>query len=554
MKSLVTILLQIIGSLGLLLQGMKMMSDGIQKSAGNSLHKTLGLMTSNRIFAVLTGMLVTMIIQSSGATTVMVVSFVNAGLMTVTQAVGVIFGANIGTTITAWIVTLFGFSFKISAIAVPIFGVGFFLTFIKKFHKENIGEALMGFGLLFLGLDLLSEAIPSFNAENVGFLTIFNGTGFFSLILGILIAAFLTMLLHSSSAFTAIVITMAYNGLLTWEFSAALVLGSNIGSTIDAVIASIGTKVNARRAALVHVLFNVSGTILAIILFKPLLSIIDSLVPGPVNESIATHIAMLHTVFNISATLIFLPFTKQIASIAERIISPKENELPDQYHLEFIASGVRENSEAYILRAEKEIADMAHIAARMFERLSVGFEHRDEAFIEENFERISKKEEYADQMNEQLTNYLVACSERLTLNEQSKHSINNMLLIVDELEALTDDCYKTAILLKRSVDKKMEFSKEDMQRLVPYSNLAQNFLTFINENINKKFTEELMAEAMRYEAQIDATRHDLKKVAKKRLEEGANVKAELLYIDIVRTIEKIGDHSFSIAKALSQQK
>lgn len=550
--SVVSIFFQIIGSLGFLLQGMKMMSDGIQKSAGKSLHRTLGLMTSNRFFAVLTGMFVTMIIQSSGATTVMVVSFVNAGLMSLAQSVGVIFGANIGTTITAWIVALFGFSFKISVVAIPIFGIGFFLTFFKKLRKHDLGEALMGFGLLFLGLDLLSNAVPSLNAENAQFLTAINGSGILNLIFGIIIAAIFTMILHSSSAFTAIVLTMSYNGLLSWHFAAALVLGSNIGSTIDAVLASLGTKVNARRAALVHVLFNVTGTVVAVILFKPLLAVVDFIVPGPVNDNITAHIAMLHTVFNIFNTIIFLPFTTQIASLAEKIIKSDEAELPDTYQLEFVSSGIRENTEAYIIRAEKEIADMVHIVARMFEQLLSGFKHRDETFIAENFERIAKKEDFADQMKEQLSNYLITCSDRLPLNESIKFNITNMLTIVDELESLTDDCYKTAILLKRSIDKKMEFSKDDTERLIPYSELVLEFLTFIKSNINKKLTEEQLSVAIQFEDQIDTIRKTLKKLAKKRLEEGANVKAELLYIDIVRTIEKIGDHAFSIAKALSQ--
>ena len=304
-----------------------MMSDGIQKSAGKSLHKVLGLITSNRFFAVLTGMFITMIIQSSGATTVMVVSFVNAGLMTLAQSVGVIFGANIGTTITAWIVTLFGFSFSISSLAIPIFGIGYLCIFIKKIKKlnlTNMGEVLMGFALLFLGLDLLKNAIPGINAENAGFLVTLNNGSFLSLLAGIGISALFTMLLHSSSAVTAIVITMATQGLLSWEFSAALVLGSNIGSTIDAVMAAIGTKVNARRTALVHVLFNVSGTILAIVFLNPLLDFVDFIIPGDVMSNIAVHIAMLHTIFNTACTILFIPFVNQIAALAERIIKPKK--------------------------------------------------------------------------------------------------------------------------------------------------------------------------------------------------------------------------------------
>ncbi len=318
--AVVSIIFQIIGSLGFLLYGMKMMSDGIQKTAGEKLHKVLGYMTGNRFLAVLTGLFITMIIQSSSATTVMVVSFVNAGLLTLTQSIGVIFGANIGTTITAWIVSLIGFNFNLTAFAVPAFGIGFFLTFIKNWKKQGLGETIMGFGILFLGLDMLSHALPAIDADTISFLSAFTDRGALSTLIGILAGGLLTVIIHSSSASTAIIITLAFRGLLPWEFSAAMVLGSNIGTTIDAVLASIGTKVSARRAALVHVLFNVIGTILAAVFMRPLLTFVEFLVPGPVESSITTHIAMLHTVFNVLCALLFLPFVKQLAALTERII------------------------------------------------------------------------------------------------------------------------------------------------------------------------------------------------------------------------------------------
>ena len=236
--SVIVFVFQLVGSLGFLLFGMKMMSDGIQKSAGQSLQQILGFMTGNRVLSVLTGLLITMIIQSSSATTVMVVSFVNAGLLTLKQSIGVIFGANIGTTITAWIVSFFGFKFDIAAFAVPMFGIGFILSSYKKLKKEALGEALMGFGLLFLGLDLLSSAMPSVSSDNMSFLADLTNKGILSISIGVIAGIILTVIIHSSSAATSIILTMSYNGLLPWEFAAAMVLGSNIGTTIDAVIAS----------------------------------------------------------------------------------------------------------------------------------------------------------------------------------------------------------------------------------------------------------------------------------------------------------------------------
>lgn len=549
---IISSLFQLIGSLGFLLFGMKLMSDGIQKSAGKSLHKVLGLMTSNRFFALLTGLFITTIIQSSSATTVMVVSFVNAGLLTLSQSVGVIFGANIGTTITAWIVSLFGFKFKIAALAIPVFGIGYILYSIKKINKETIGEALMGFGLLFVGLDLLGK-VMTFDASQVEFLQHLTGNGYISLLAGVAAGFTITMLIHSSSASTAIILTMSYNKLLPWEFAAAMVLGSNIGTTIDAVIASIGTKVNARRAALIHVLFNIIGSVVAIILFKPFLYIIDFIVPGPVEESITNHIAMLHTVFNVLNSLLFLPFVNQLALLSEKIITPRKGETPDVYKLDFIPPNMKESYEAYIIRAEKEISDMTDVVIRMFNTIQRGFTERTATYISENLEPLSKQEDYADQMQEQLSKFLVNCSQ-LPITDKTKNNVSMMLRIVDDLESITDECYSIALLLKRSIEKDMSFSEEDMERLEPYGELVQEFLQFIKKNINKHLSAEQLKLAQVLEDQVDSFRKNLKKVARKRLEGGADVRAELLYIDLVRNVEKIGDHAFSISEALAQTK
>lgn len=551
MVNILYIFFQLLGALGFLLYGMKLMSDGIQKSAGKSLHRVLGLMTGNRFFAMLTGMFITMLIQSSGATTVMVVSFVNAGLLSLTQSVGIIFGANIGTTITAWIVAFFGFNIKISVMAIPVFGIGYLLTNLKKLKKQNVGEALMGFGLLFLGLDLLSKSIPTLDASNVGFLAAWTDMGVISIVIGIIAGMAITVLLHSSSASTAIILTMSHNGLLLWTFAASMVLGSNIGSTIDAVIAAWGTKVNARRAALIHVMFNVTGTVLASIFLHPLLILVDALVPGPVDEHITYHIAMLHTVFNVINTMIFLPFAGQIAALAERIIKPKDDETSEVYKLDFVETGAKENAAAYIIRAEKEIEDMTGVVIRMFDRIAKGFSQRSMEFVETQMGPLTQEEDYADQMQEQLTNYLVRCSQ-LPMSDKLKNNVSVMLRIVDDLENMTDDCYTMGLLLQRSIEKEMIFAEEDMVRLHPYIDLARRFLDFIRVNINQHLNEEQLSVAQVLEDQIDLMRKNLKKLARKRLESGANVKAELLYIDLVRNVEKIGDRAFSISEALAQ--
>ena len=548
---IVTVIFQLAGSLALLMYGMKMLGEGIQKSAGNSLHRFLAVMTSNRFAAVFTGCLITIIIQSSGATTVMVVSFVNAGLITLQQSVGVIFGANIGTTVTAWIVALFGFQFNIAAAAIPVFGIGYLIKYVRKIKKESAGEALMGFGLLFLGLDFLSALSPG--ADNAAVLNVFQNNGTVSILLGMLGGLLITVIIHSSSAATAVILTLCRNGVLHWEFAAAMVLGCNIGSTIDAVLASMGTKANARRAALVHVLFNVAGSILAFIFFRPLLALVDFITPGTVMQTLPSHVAMLHTLFNVLSTLLFLPFTSQIALLTEKLIKTEPNEIPGEYRLDFISSGIKESVEPHIIRAEKEISDMIMLAIAMFARIREGFSDRTERFISQQMEFIEEREEYADQMQEQLSLYLYKCTE-LPVTERQRNNLAAMLHIVDEIENITDDCCSIAIHLKRSIEKNMQFDKADMDALQPYVDLVERLLNFVNAHINRPLSPEEMAQAAETENKIDSFRKELKKVARKRLEEGADVKAELLYIDLVRNIEKIGDRAYSISEALTRTK
>lgn len=539
--------LELIGSLGLLLYGMKLMSDGIQKSSGEKLQRALAVLTGNRFASLLTGLVVTMIIQSSGATTVMVVTFVNSGLMTLAQSVGVIFGANIGTTITAWIVSIFGFNFKISAFAIPVFGIGYFCSIIRKGRYRNWSEALMGFGMLFLGLSGLSAV---FTPEQLGWLFTIQGDGPLAILIGFVIGILITALLHSSSAFSAIVITMAFNGLINWEMAAAMTLGSNVGSTIDAVLASLGTNADARRSALIHVMFNVFGTVLALIFFHPFLDLVMVLTPGGQHSNIAIRISMLHTVFKTLSTVILLPLQNPLIALAKKIIKDDPEKTSNVYKLEFTGLLSKDSVTTHIMQAEKAIADMTDVVTDMFDKIQIGVTKRNNDFIEKYGEASELAEDYADQMHEQITHYLIKC-ESLQVTEKQLNHISNMIQIVDELENMSDSCYGTIMLISRSIEKKMKFQSEDMERLLPYIELARQFLQFIRININKQLTPEKLELARELEDGIDAFRKDLKKVARKRLEGGADVKSELLYIDIVRTIEHIGDNCFNISEILT---
>ncbi|MGP1458974.1 MAG: Na/Pi cotransporter family protein [Treponema sp.] len=539
-------IIQFGGSLGFLLYGMKLMSSGVQKSAGARLQHALSLMTGNRFVGLLTGLLITMIIQSSGATTVMVISFVNAGLLTLAQSVGVIFGANIGTTVTAWIVSLFGFNFDISKFAVPLFGAGFFLSLLKNSYFKNTGEAVMGFGLLFLGLAGLKETF-SFRAEQLAFMNTVQSWGALSIFISFVIGIVMTALIHSSSAFTAVVITLAFNRVVTWESAAAMTLGSGIGSTIDAVLASFGTSADSRRAAMLHVLFNIFGTVSALVLFKPLLSFIAFITPG---ANISIRIAMLNTVFKIITTFILLPLSSYLIRLLEFLIKNVERGAHKYYRLEFVEGG-KETAAAHIVRVEKEIADMTDVVTDMFDRLQAGFSKRTEDFIAEHSEALCDAENYCDQMHEQLVRYIINC-EHLPITESQRANLSVMIQITDDLEAMSDECFSSGMLIHRSIEKKMKFPQEDFERLIPYVELARQFLQFIRININRHLTEDKLQLARSLEDQIDTFRKNLKKIARKRLENGADVKSELLYLDLVRQIEKIGDHAFSISEMLAQ--
>lgn len=545
--NIVNSILLLIGSLGFLLYGMHLMSDGVQKSAGEKLQRALARITGNPIIGVCTGLMVTMIIQSSGATTVMVISFINAGLLTLAQSVGVIFGANIGTTITAWIVALFGFNFKISAFAIPIFGLGFFLTIVKDFHVKNIGEAVMGFALLFLGLSGLSDVF-SFDASRLSFISKMQSWGVFSIILGVIIGTAITALMHSSSAFSAIVITMAFNGIITWEIACAMTLGSNIGSTIDAILASFGSTANARRSALIHVMFNVFGTTLALIFFKPFIRLIVWITP---SQNIAIQISMLHTIFKTLNTLILLPLSKQLIKLSHFIIKDDQNGSLGYYHLDFQVSIGKESIAMHIIRLEKEIADMTDVVTRMFDRLQAGILNRDKKFIVNHMDALVEAENYCDQMHEQIVKYIINC-QHLSVTPAQHSNLSIMVQVTEDLEAMTDECLTAALLLQRSIEKKMKFPHEDMEQLVPYVELARQFLQFIRININKHLNETKLAMAQELEDQIDLFMKELKKLARKRLESGADVKSELLYIDLIRQIEKIGDNAFNISSLLAQ--
>lgn len=537
-----------IGSLCLLLFGMNMLSNGIQKGAGSGLQKLLGKITGNRFYAVLTGIGVTAIIQSSGATTVMVVSFVNAEILTLEQAIGVIFGANIGTTVTAWIVSLFGFSFSISAMAIPMFGFGYILKYFKKFRIHNFAECFMGFALLFMGLGLLKESLTLGPAASKVF-SIINEWGLGGILLGVLTGAIITALIHSSSAMTAIVLTMAAGGTLSWELSGAIVLGSNIGSTVDAVMSSFGASVNARRTAFVHVAFNVTGTIIALLIFRPFLSLIDIIIPLEPSTNITTHIAMLHTIFNICATLIFIPFVNQIAMISRKVISETATEKDEHYHLPAILPHSRINADLYSYQIQTEISKMSAKIMEMLDSVCNSFTNPNNA--DEENEHVKYLEKYIDEMNAAITGFLQKCSRLPNANRKERQHFSDLIHITDTMENLSDETCSLMHTVKKFVtDEKYRTDSKRSREIMDYIERVRIFFEQVCVYFTIGFSAEERNSGEIIEQRIDETKKELKKESRKRLEAGADVKEELNYMDMVRKIERAGDCVYGILQSL----
>jgi phosphate:Na+ symporter len=558
--SIVGILFRLAGGLCLFLYGMKAMSDGVQQAAGDRMQQALNFMTRNRFVAVITGLVVTALVQSSSATTVMLVSFVNAGLLTLTQAIGVIMGANIGTTTTAWIVSLVGFKFSIASLALPAIGIGFISRTIK-WKYQAWGEALMGFGFIFLGLETMNESLPTVSPESMEFINQVSSMGVMSILIGLGLSTGVTLLMHSSAATITLIITLAFRKIIGYEMAASMILGANIGTTIDAIMAAIGARTVAKQTALVHVLFNVVGSVVALVFFKPLLLLVDVVTPGsPGGAGIAAHLAMFHSIFNVMCTVVFIPFVNQFAVLVTFIIKgdiQKDSEAPAHYQFVYRAASIQDTPELSILRAEKEIRDMAGIASSMYASFSGAIKATPEAENREEMvgalmAEMQKKEAYADEMREVLTSFLIQCSRDEQLNPRAGRRVTLLLRIIADIEDMTDECCGLLFLLDRSVKKNQIIKGKEMEALVPYVDEVEDFLTLVREHLGRSLTPEQVKQAREMEDNIDQSRNHLRKLSRKRIEAGKDVKTELLFIDLVRRIERLGDYCYDISSALGR--
>jgi phosphate:Na+ symporter len=550
----------LMGGLGLFLFGMKIMSEGLQKIAGSRMRKILSALTSNRIVGTLVGIAVTAMIQSSSATTVMVVGFVNAGLMSLVQAIGVILGANIGTTVTAQLI-----AFKITKYALPAIGIGAgFKLFTKNKKWSYFGEILLGFGLLFFGLSVMKHAFDPLKTSDE-FRQLFMIVGDNHLI-GVMIGAILTMIVQSSSATIGITIALATSGILSFDASVALILGENIGTTITANLAAIGTNLAARRTAFAHFLFNSLGVCYMLLFFPFFLNFISSMTPGDADfviqtqdqaarmggelgdkPFIARHIANTHTMFNIVNTIIFLPLVGVLAKLSTLVIRGREEDM--EFHLKYLDNRVLSTPPIALAQARSETRRMSQIAQDMVDETLLFLQDNDLKKIP----GLEKNEDLTDVLQKEITDFLVKLSQK-SITQETSQEVASMMNMVNDLERVGDHCENLWNLNQRKLDQKITFSEIAMNEISEISDLTREFLATIVQALEDKNTG-ILDEAYRLEDGIDDIEERLRNNHIKRLNTGeCTVNSGLIFIDMLHNFEKIGDHTYNFAKAVVGKK
>ena len=552
--------LRLIGSLALFLYGMKIMSEGLQKFAGDSLRRILTAMTTNRVNGMLTGVLITALIQSSSATTVMVVSFVNAGLLTLTQSIGVIMGANIGTTVTAWLISALGFKVDIAAFALPLLAFALPLFFSGKSSRKSIGEFVFGFAFLFMGLQSLKANAPDLgaNPEMLAFVQNYTDMGFFSIILFLFIGAILTMIVQASAATMAITLIMCANGWIDYHLGVALVLGENIGTTVTANLAALTGNTQARRAALAHLVFNIFGVMWVLVLFYPFTNAVSWFVTHVMKVSdpavaVSFKLAAFHTAFNISNTFIMIWFVSLIEKTVCTLIKPKVED--EEYRLRYITGGMLSTAELSILQAHKEISLFAERTARMFNMVKELFYEKNEETFLKTYSRIEKYENISDRMEIEIANYLTEVSEG-RLSSESKEEIRIMLRAVSEIESIADSCNNLARSIKRRNEFKSEFTEEQNKHLDHMFELVSGALNRMNLILHKP---ELVHDDINPSYNIENEINNYRNQLKSRNIEDINNKLYqyqdgVYYMDMVSESEKLGDYVLNVVQAVIEKK
>jgi phosphate:Na+ symporter len=546
--------LDLVGGLGIFLIGMRWMSEGIQRRAGNKFKSLLHTMTNNRFAGVATGLGVTSVIQSSSATTVLLVSLVNAGLVTLKQSIGVVMGANIGTTLTAWIVSIVGFRLRITDFALPAIALALPFYFGRNRSLRDVADIMIGFGLLFLGLHLMKESVPDIgsNPEALAFLQNWSSFGFWSVLIFVGVGSLLTVIVQSSSAAMTITITMAFRGWISFPVAAAIVLGENIGTTITAFLASLPMGTTARRTARAHMIFNLIGVLWMLAVFYPFINMVDSLMPGSVlvAENIPLHLSLFHTLFNVSNTLLLVAFVPQLARLVE-VLVPERMEVSGvgEYRLSLVSPNLPDSLDSNLITVRHELSKMS---ARGIEMLQLVM---DASRTPDDLEGVRKSlettEQYVDDMQESITGYLTSAMGG-SISEQQAQYIHAAQRIAHEIEDISDACFSISLLLDKLHRKGRRFHEEGDQELYDYTGQVMEFLRYNNSILDREIEGPELDVALQMEEKIDKVRNKLRKRSRKSIErnENVDVRGELIFIDIIRHLEHIGDDSLNISKAV----
>lgn len=595
--------LYVLGGLGIFLFGMRVMSEGIQKVAGEGMRRIMATMTQNRFFGLFTGLLVTCLVQSSSATTVMVVSFVNAQLLTLMESIGVIMGANLGTTLTGWIIATIG-KFSLSKIALPIIGIGLPLVFMSKPKFKHTGEFLVGFGLLFFGLSELKNAVPDVKSllksadpgdqmlvqDIQGIIQQLNSYGFGSVIIFLVIGVFLTILVQSSSAAMGITIIVAINGWINFEIAAAIVLGENIGTTVTAWLASLGANLNAKRAARAHFIFNIAGVCWMLLLFYPFIGLLDDLMPGAiymddvtqaeataylsendfegepavddlarakkaiVDKNIPLHLSLFHTLFNLTNIVLLIGFAPHLGRLVERLVKPKTHDgnapKPGSLAaLHYEGSGVLpKTGELNLALVEGEIDRLSAITRYMFEGFVEVFESPDED-KSDLIKELKELEEKCDELAFEITQTLIYCTTESLAGERALR-VASLLRVTGELEDIGDCCHRLVQLAHRKYRKNRVLPEETLREIKVFSEQILDFMELYQTHLKDGSIPDIK-KAEEIEDRIDASRKSLRKNAVKRMQDKENLKAEMIYIDILNEMESIGNDALNVVQALN---
>lgn len=592
--------LGLLGAVGLFLYGMKVMSEGLQKAAGDRLRNILSAMTRNRFTGTLTGFAITALIQSSSASTVMVVSFVNAGLMSLAQSMAVIMGANVGTTFTAWVIALFGFKVNISAFVLPLIGLSIPLLFTKSGRNKSIGEFLIGFAFLFMGLDLISHYVPDLqsNPEMFAFLQRYASMGYLSVLIFVAVGILLTMVIQSSAATFAITLIMCSKGWIDFNLACALVLGSNIGTTITPILASMSGNVAAKRTAMGHLLFNLLGTVWVLALYFPFVHfnawltealgqgnptalqgfvnhieatdpevynhLFDGSLPdshpvvaqvGQMQMSVSIGLSIFHTVFNLINLSVMIWMTNLYVKIVMKLVPTKHKE-DEEFQLKFISGGLMNASELNIAQAEKEIAVFAERVQRMI-GMAQTLVHTKEGTEEFNnsFSRLEKYEDISDRMEIEIAHYLNRCSEGRLSNE-GKLKIAAMLRIVSEIESIADCCLGAGKILIRKQQSHINFNEEiyaNIDTMFGYVENAMGNMVALLTDMDNAREQEIIVSYNR-EREINNFRNQLRTSNIENINERHyEYQAGIYYMDLVANLEKTGDYIINVVDAVREQ-